>query len=142
MKYINQFIFILVASFSMTVVSTFAESTSAENSELYIISPKDGETVKSPFVVKFGLRGMGVAPAGVDKPNTGHHHLLINVKKLPDLKSPVPADAQHKHFGNGQTETKVELKPGKHSLQLLLGDKSHVPHNKPLISKKITVIVK
>ena len=108
---------------------------------VYIISPASGEIVTSPFQVKFGLRGMGVAPAGVAKNNTGHHHLLIDVKQLPDLDKPVPADANHRHFGGGQTETMLELLPGVHTLQLLLGDQLHVPHNPPLVSEKISIRV-
>ena len=107
----------------------------------YIISPVDGATVSSPVKVVFGLSGMGVAPAGVDKQGTGHHHLLIDVAGLPDLKLPVPADANHKHFGGGQTETTIELAPGVHTLQLLLGDKFHIPHDTPVTSKKITITV-
>ncbi len=110
---------------------------------VYIISPKDGATVKSPVRVLFGLRGLGVAPAGVDKPKTGHHHLLIDtdLPKGDELNEPLPADEHHKHFGGGQTETTVELAPGKHTLQLLMGDANHIPHNPPLASKKITITV-
>jgi hypothetical protein len=109
----------------------------------YIISPADGATVKSPVTVVFGLKGMGVAPAGVEKAKTGHHHLLIDTD-LPsgdDLDLPIDADEHHVHFGGGQTETTVELSPGKHTLQLLMGDANHVPHNPPLASKKITITV-
>ena len=112
-----------------------------ETPRAYIISPVDGATVSSPVKVVFGLSGMGVAPAGVDKQGTGHHHLLIDVAGLPDLKLPVPADANHKHFGGGQTETTIELAPGVHTLQLLLGDKFHIPHDTPVTSKKITITV-
>ncbi len=112
--------------------------------KLYIISPKDGKEVQSKFTVKFGLRGMGVAPAGIylgpDKP-TGHHHLVID-SELPDLKLPFPMDDKHLHFGGGQTEVQLELPPGKHTLQLVLGDHIHIPHDPPLISEKITVTVK
>ncbi|WP_405041439.1 DUF4399 domain-containing protein [Parvibaculum sp.] len=110
---------------------------------VYIISPKDGATVKSPVRVLFGLRGLGVAPAGVDKPKTGHHHLLIDtdLPKGDELNEPLPADEHHKHFGGGQTETTVELAPGKHTLQLLMGDANHIPHNPPLASKKITITI-
>ena len=114
-----------------------------ENAKLYIISPKDGKTVKSKFTVKFGLKGMGVAPAGVylgpDKP-LGHHHLVID-SELPDLKLPFPMDDKHLHFGGGQTEVELELPPGEHTLQLVLGDHIHIPHDPPLVSKKITVTV-
>jgi hypothetical protein len=113
-----------------------------KDAELYIISPQDGASVSSPVTVVFGLKGMGVAPAGIFKENTGHHHLLIDVEKLPELKSPIPNDEQHQHFGGGQTQVTIDLKPGKHSLQLLLGDLVHIPHSPPLISKKIHITVK
>lgn len=121
-----------------TLISSLAQ---AEEPSVYIISPADGETVSSPVTVKFGLRGMGVAPAGVEKNNTGHHHLLIDVTQLPDMTKPVPADANHVHFGGGQTETQIELSKGQHTLQLLLGDKSHIPHNPAVMSEKITITV-
>jgi hypothetical protein len=114
---------------------------SPAGAEVYILAPKDGDTVTSPVTVKFGLKGMGVAPAGVAIENTGHHHLIIDAD-LPPLDAPVPADANHVHFGKGQTETTVELKPGKHTLQLLLGDLTHTPHDPAVVSKKITVTVK
>ncbi len=108
----------------------------------YIISPKDGAKVTSPFVVQFGLKGMGIAPAGVKFDNTGHHHLLIDTDPPADLSAPLPAvDNKIVHFGKGQTETSLKLAPGKHTLQLLLGDASHIPHNPPVLSKKITVTV-
>jgi hypothetical protein len=94
-------------------------------------------------VVQFGLTGMGVAPAGVDKPNTGHHHLIIDATLSPaELKEPIASDAKHLHFGGGQTETMVTLPPGQHTLQLVLGDWSHVPFNPPIVSPVITVTVK
>lgn len=116
---------------------------STPGAEVYIISPADGATVTSPVRVVFGLRGMGVAPAGIDKPNTGHHHLLIDTD-LPtgeDLDFSLPADENHIHFGGGQTETEVELPPGTHTLQLLVGDKDHIPHDPPVYSEKITITV-
>jgi hypothetical protein len=109
--------------------------------ELYFISPQDGETVTSPVTVRFGLRGMGIAPAGLAMENTGHHHLLIDTAP-PPFNMPVPADANHVHFGKGQTEAQVTLAPGKHTLQLLLADHLHIPHDPPVMSKLITVIVK
>ena len=119
-----------------------AASLQAAEKALYFITPTDGATVSSPVTVRFGLKGMGVAPAGVNKPNTGHHHLLIDLDKLPPLDQPVPKDEHHRHFGGGQTETTIELAPGKHTLQLLLGDQNHVPHDPPLVSEKITITVK
>lgn len=120
----------------------FARTPSPEGAQVYIISPAHGEVVSSPVMVKFGLRGMGVAPAGIDKPKTGHHHLLIDVADYPALDKPLPADAHHKHFGGGQTETSIELPPGSHTLQLIMGDKSHIPHDPPVVSKQITITVK
>jgi len=116
-------------------------SPSPEGARSYIISPADGAVVSSPVLVQFGLANAGVAPAGVDKPGTGHHHLLIDVDQLPDMDAPIPADEHHKHFGGGQTQVELSLTPGVHTLQLLLGDYTHTPHNPPLISKKITITV-
>jgi hypothetical protein len=107
---------------------------------VYFISPRDGATVSGPVLVQFGLRGMGVAPAGVAREGTGHHHLLIDVP-TPDFDRPVPADDQHLHFGAGQTETTVALPPGTHTLQLVLGDANHVPHDPPIVSERITITV-
>jgi len=120
---------------------TFPRTKSPAGAESYIISPLDGETVGQTFTVRFGLRGMGVAPAGINISNTGHHHLLINHDhKVYD--QPLPATDHCKHFGGGQTETVLTLPPGKHTLQLILGDHLHVPHDPPVVSKKITVHVK
>lgn len=106
-----------------------------------IISPADGATVTSPVTVQFGLSGMGVAPAGVDQENTGHHHLIIDAP-LPDMSLPVPADDNHKHFGKGQTEVSIELAPGTHTLQLLMGNYIHIPHDEPVYSEQISITVK
>ena len=108
---------------------------------VYFISPQDGATVPANFTVRFGLKGLGVAPAGVARENTGHHHLLIDVKQLPAAGQPIPNDAQHRHFGGGQTEAMLTLPPGTHTLQLELGDANHVPFDPPLVSKRITVHV-
>ncbi len=113
----------------------------AAAAEAYIISPQDGETVSSPFVVRFGLKGMGVAPAGIEMPGTGHHHLIIDAP-LPAAGQPVPFDDNHKHFGKGQTEAELSLPPGEHTLQLILGDHTHVPHDPPVASKQIRVRVR
>ncbi|MEE1673796.1 DUF4399 domain-containing protein [Agarivorans aestuarii] len=121
---------------------TWAQTKAPEGASVYIISPADGAVVSSPFTVSFGLKGMGVAPAGTDNAKTGHHHLLIDVAELPALDMPVPADEQHLHFGGGQTETSIELAPGEHTLQLLLGDMTHIPHSPPIMSEKITITVK
>jgi len=108
---------------------------------LYLISPANGATVESPVTVRFGLKGMGIAPAGVNAPNTGHHHLVVDAP-TPALDLPLPADAQHIHFGGGQTETTLELPAGTHTLQLVLADKVHIPHDPPLVSETITITVK
>jgi len=114
-------------------------STSPEGASIYIISPKDGDTVCEEFTINFGLRGMGVAPAGVEKENTGHHHLLIDVETLPTTGQPMGKDV--KHFGGGQTEATITLPKGKHTLQLILGNHLHIPHEPVVVSEKITVIV-
>lgn len=112
-----------------------------KDAKVYFITPKDGDKVKGPVVVRFGLTGMGVAPAGIDIPNTGHHHLIIDDRTL-DLNNSVPKDEHHLHFGNGQTETTVDLKPGKHTLMLLVADHAHFPHDPPIKSEVITITVK
>ena len=108
---------------------------------VYIGWPLDGATVGTKFKVWFGTRNFGIAPAGVSTKNTGHHHLLIDVP-VPPLDQPIPNDHNHLHFGLGQTETVVELPPGKHTLQLLMGDENHVPHDPPVMSKRITIYVR
>ncbi|MFC6980085.1 DUF4399 domain-containing protein [Microbulbifer taiwanensis] len=108
---------------------------------MYIISPQDGEKVARTFTVKFGLSGMGVAPAGVDRKNTGHHHLLIDVDEMPDMTKPLPASDNLIHYGGGQTETEITLPPGKHTLQLVLGNYLHIPFKPPVMSEKITIVV-
>ena len=109
--------------------------------EVYIQSPADGARVTSPVTVQFGLRGMGVAPAGITAPNTGHHHLLIDVEELPPDDLPLPATDQVRHFGLGQTEAVIELSLGEHTLQLVLGDALHIPHDPPVRSEEITITV-
>jgi hypothetical protein len=109
--------------------------------EAYIQAPADGAEVRSPFVVRFGLRGMGVAPAAINVANTGHHHLLIDVDTLPPDGLPLPATDNIRHFGAGQTEVELSLPPGRHTLQLVLGDHLHIPHEPPVRSPKITIIV-
>ena len=118
-----------------------AERTEAsQEAQAYIISPQNGEVVGTTFKVKFGLSGMGVAPAGVDVQHTGHHHLMVDMDELPAMDKPMGGDIIH--FGGGQTETTVTLEPGEHTLQLILGDKSHIPHDPAVVSKKITITVK
>jgi len=108
--------------------------------QLYFISPHDGDSLTSPVVIRFGLKGMGVAPAGVDKAGTGHHHLIIDAE-LPPFGLPIPANDHYRHFGKGQTEVTLDLAPGKHTLQLILGDYLHIPHDPPLFSKRISIMV-
>ena len=110
--------------------------------EVYIVEPLDGATVPTTFTVKFGVKGMTIAPAGTDAPNSGHHHLLIDVADLPDMKQPLPANEHVVHFGKGQTETQVTLPPGKHTLQLVFANYLHIPHDPPVVSQRITVTVK
>lgn len=117
-----------------------AGTPSTDGAAVYIISPADGTDVSSPVRVVFGLRGMGIAPAGVERSGTGHHHLLID-RELPAFDKPIPADEHTIHFGGGQTETELELAPGEHNLQLLLADHTHTPHDPPVYSKKINITV-
>ena len=112
-----------------------------EGAKVFFAELKDGAEVTSPVLVKFGATGIDIAPAGEDKPNSGHHHLIIDAE-LPPANAPVPADEHHLHFGKGQTEASVELAPGKHTLQLSFADYRHVPFNPPLASDKITITVK
>ena len=122
------------------VVDPSLRTPAPADARVYFVDLHDGSVIAQKATIRFGLINMGVAPAGIDKPNTGHHHLLIDTK-LPPLDEPIPNDFNHLHFGAGQTEATVTLPPGKHTLQLLLGDANHVPHNPPVMSKPITVIV-
>ena len=132
---------ILAGALAMSATAAFGFQTAApEGANVTILAPENGATVTSPVTVIFGLEGMGVAPAGHEKENTGHHHLLINTG-LPALDEPIPADDNHVHFGGGQTQVTIELPPGEHSLQLLLGDHNHIPHDPPVASEVITVTV-
>jgi hypothetical protein len=129
-----------IAALGLSAALIAQQSAAPEGAQVYIVSPADGETVGQTFKVVFGLSGMGVAPAGIAMPNTGHHHLLINKDSLPDLGQALGADVMH--FGLGQTEATVTLEPGTHTLQLVLGDHLHVPHNPPVMSEKITITVR
>ena len=119
-------------------LTTFASTPSAPGAQVYIISPVNGAEVTSPVTVRFGLQGMGVAPAGMEREKTGHHHLLVD-GSVPDLTQPLGGDV--KHFGGGQTEVQLELAPDTHTLQLILGDHMHQPHNPPVVSEQITINV-
>jgi Domain of unknown function (DUF4399) len=123
------------------VLGTYNKVAAVSGSSLYFINIKNGDTITSPVNVQFGLRGMGVAPAGVEKAATGHHHLLVDVAEL-DVNAGIPMSDNHRHFGAGQTETTIALKPGVHTLQLVLGDQNHIPHHPVLMSERITVTVK
>ncbi len=135
--------FVPIACAAALALATAAASRepSPAGAEVYIVSPKNGAKVKSPVTVVFGLKGMGIAPAGIKFDNTGHHHLLIDSVLPADLSQPLAANEKSVHFGKGQTETSVTLPPGKHTLQLVLGDSLHVPHDPAVYSKQITVTV-
>ncbi|BBP73516.1 rod shape-determining protein RodA [Pseudomonas sp. Seg1] len=118
-----------------------AATPAPKGAEVFIVSPEDGATVSQTFTVKFGVKDVSLAPAGDVTKNSGHHHLLIDVDKLPAAGAPIPNDANHMHFGKAQTQADVKLAPGKHTLQLELGDSGHMPFDPPIVSKKITVNV-
>ncbi|MCG8380197.1 MAG: DUF4399 domain-containing protein [Proteobacteria bacterium] len=142
MNHITSYVFfLLLFATSISQANEELISKSPENARVYFIEPKDGQTVSQEFKIIFGLSGMGVAPAGIKVDNTGHHHLLVNLDVLPDMTKPLPANDNVKHFGKGQTQTTLKLAPGKHTLQLLLGNHLHIPHDKPVISEKITITV-
>jgi hypothetical protein len=136
----------LAVSMIQTVVA--GETKAPDGAKVYFINLKDGDTVKGPVLVQFGLTGMGIAPAGTEKENTGHHHVLVDRPPLgmgedgkDEFNNNIISDDNHIHFGKGQTETALELVPGKHTLQLVLGDKDHIPHNPPITSNVITITV-
>lgn len=131
---------IIALAFPIAALADGERTPAPEGAKVFIIEPKDGATVSSPVTVKFGAENIEIAPAGTDKPNSGHHHLLIDAK-TPDLDAAIPKDDHHVHYGKGQTEATVELTPGKHTLQLLLGDKNHIPTNPPVESPVITITV-
>lgn len=132
----------LLLGATTATLAAIPRTPAPEGAAVYFIEPADGATVGQTFTIKFGLKGMGVAPAGVDAPATGHHHLLVDLDEQPAMDMPLPMTDSIRHFGKGQTETEVTLPPGTHSLQLLVGDKNHVPLDQPVISERITVIVK
>jgi hypothetical protein len=134
--------FALLATLGLAPLALAAERTPApDGASLYFISPADGQTVTSPVTVRFGAQGIGVAPAGANLANTGHHHLLVDAE-LPRLDQPIPSSDHYRHFGGGQTETVIELAPGEHTLQLLMGDHRHIPHEPAVASPRITIRVK
>lgn len=133
----------LSAAFAMLPSVVYAQGApAAKDAYLYFVWPQDGTVIKGAFWARFGLRNMGVTHAGDTFANAGHHHLLIDVNEPLDPKEPIPQDKSHLHFGAGQTEARIELPSGKHTLQLVLGDAKHYPFDPPVVSKKITVTVK
>jgi len=143
---------LLVAALTTLGAAAFAQTPAAASAlpatkapadaKVYFITPRDGATVGREVIVRFGLKGMGVAPAGVVREHTGHHHLLVDAPQLPLAAQPIPNDAHHLHFGGGQTQTVLKLAPGTHTLQLELGDASHVPFDPPVVSGRIAIHVK
>lgn len=134
----------IITALLLSLISTFALANALqapEGAEAYFISPANGEVIEGPVHVVMGLKGMGVAPAGVSTENTGHHHLIINAS-TPEAGKPIGKDENHRHFGGGQTEAVIDLPAGEHTLQLVLGDFAHRPHANPVVSEVITIIVK
>jgi Domain of unknown function (DUF4399) len=133
----------IVAAAIMLATPAFPQGKPApDDAYLYFVWPQDGTVIKGGFWCRFGLRNMGVTHAGDDFANSGHHHLLIDVNEALDPNEAIPQDKNHLHFGTGQTEARIELPPGKHTLQLVLGDAKHFPFMPPVVSKKITVFIK
>ena len=133
---------LLFAAVLLASMPVLARTPAPKNAQVYFIWPGDGAAVGQAFWLRMGLRNMGVAPKGTDIANTGHHHVLIDVDLPENMNEPVASDRNHLHFGAGETEARIELPPGRHTLQLLLADKDHIPHDPPIYSKKITVTVK
>jgi Domain of unknown function (DUF4399) len=134
---------VAVATMLGVTMAGAGETASPGDAKVYFVNLKNGDIVKSPVTIQFGLSGMGIAPAGVNAPDTGHHHLVIDDAITGDaLNEAIPLDDRHLHFGKGQTEATVALPKGTHTLQLVLGDWSHVPHNHPVMSERITIIVR
>ena len=142
MRKVQTYLFLLVCFISGWIAAQSMTSSAPENAAVYFIEPADGDVVESTFVVKFGLRGMGIAPAGIDADNTGHHHLLVDLEGDLDMSQPLPASDQVRHFGKGQTEAEITLPPGEHQLQLILANYLHIPHTTPVKSPEITITVK
>jgi hypothetical protein len=140
MRLLSCLLFVLVAG--STAALAQQRSVAPADASVYFISPANGALVSSPVRVRFGLSNMGVAPAGVNIDGTGHHHLLIDLEALPAMDQSMPGSDQLRHFGGGQTETLLELAPGTHTLQLLMGNYLHIPHERPVISEKITITVR
>ena len=139
----RRFAFFILMLLSTATIATAGETPAPADAKVYFINLKDGDRVISPLVIRFGLSGMGIAPSGTEAPNTGHHHLFIDAPVLEGdaLNEAIPVDEHHVHFGKGQTETTITLSKGQHTLQLVLGDWSHIPHKSPVMSERITVTV-
>ena len=141
MKTITPLMGLVLSATLVTAIAQMPRTSAPEGADAYFQSPLDGDVVTAPFIVRFGLRGVGVAPAGVELPNTGHHHLLVDVTEMPSFDLPLPATDTVIHFGLGQTETELDLPPGEHTLQLVVGDHLHTPHDPPVMSEVITILV-
>jgi hypothetical protein len=135
-------IVLLLGAALLAAAPVLARTPAPPNAQVYFIWPSEGMAVRQAFWLRMGLRNMGVAPKGTDIANTGHHHVLIDVDLPANMNEPIASDRNHLHFGAGETEARIELPPGRHTLQLLLADKDHIPHDPPVYSKKITVTVK
>lgn len=135
------FVILLLASVGVPAAEGVPRSPSSDGATVGFSNLEDGAVVPPEFTVRFSIAGMGIAPAGVEIANTGHHHLLIDVAELPDFDQPLPASDTIIHFGKGQSETVLKLPEGAHTLQLVLGDHRHVPHDPPVVSERITVTV-
>jgi len=147
-EYMNRII--LTAAFALAIAHTAHAGTtpSPAGAAVYFVAPQDGTSVQSPVTVVFGLSGMGVAPAGIEKEATDHHHIFLNRAPFGEgtedddlIANGIPSDESHLHFGGGQTEVSLDLPPGEHTIQLVLGDEFHVPHNPPVVSDVITITV-
>ncbi|GGC17306.1 rod shape-determining protein RodA [Marivita lacus] len=144
----NHLIFGAALAVSAFTAAFAADTPSVEGTQLYVVNLQDGASVQSPVTIIFGLSGMGVAPAGVEKESTGHHHIYLNRPAFGEAEGDaeiaqngIPSDENHLHFGGGQTQTTLDLPPGDHTIQLVLGDQFHVPHNPPVVSDLITITV-
>ena len=138
----------LAAGLAATMPALAGDTPAPEGAAVYFVTLEDGATVQSPVTVVFGLEGMGVAPAGTDREGTGHHHILLDrppfgegADGAEELETSLPADDHHIHFGGGQTQVTLDLEPGRHTLQLVLADMNHVPHDPPVTSEVISITV-
>ena len=133
---------LVAALCGLLLVGNVYAASSPAGAEVSILAPEDGAVISGPVTVRFGVKGMTIVPAGEQKENSGHHHLLVDTAELPVAGQPIAKDERHLHFGKGQTETTLTLLPGNHTLQLVLGDAAHVPHTPAVVSKTIKITVK